>query len=1201
MNGAEESNRRYTRGQELVEEFLWRFGYDEDYRVLACHAALPLVLPPDLLRFLRHEFLPHLSWVAEVDLLLSKLCDEASEDVYVMKREPRIFLIDQMRQDPKLGEARIEAVHRLLISSLDHLMRTNPGILPYEWRAQHWSAMLYLADQRDKAARALSEAIYHCIERSHTGLGEANREDMQAELVRLTRLVRDAAVNLKDYPDLIRLAELTGQIIADRSGRFTEQLRQTGQLSQKFRLPGVAVEVSLERVILTRSGKDVGIRISAIASPLYQLPPPLSDFIGRATELAVLTDAISQGDVIIWGPGGIGKTTLALQLAHSLRDTYPDAQLYLDLGGVGQHSLTPADVMANVIRAWQPTSKLPDNEAGLRALYQSVLQDRRALLLLDDVGNPQQVEQLIAPPSCRLLMTSRQSLDLRGINALALGGLPPREARLMLQQIAPHVGGQAATIAEQCGYLPLALRVAGGTLAGHDELSANEYLKRIAAQHKISKLYAPDIRDVGAPLMLAYRLLTVDRQQQWLALAVFPHTFSAEDAAAIWGTDTEAATRTLSDLAMLGLLESNAIGRYWLHDLLVEFAESHLRVDKVTAARRRHATRFLNVMKEANDEYLRGGDSIFNGLAKFDREWENIKAGQAWASEMASQDREAAQLCIVFPIAGEYLLDLRRPLRERFTWLQAALDTARRSGTSQQVGHLLGNLAHAYATTGDASRAVELYEEALTLVRKTPNKAGAGYILSNLGSNYMRLGELQRATSLFEEALAMSQEVGDRRTEGQALSNLGRAFELLGDTSRALDLYEQHLSIARQLGDLRGESQALGNFGLAYIDLGEPQRALELHQQQLAIAQRLGDRKGEGHALENQARAFDLAGNIEEAIASAETALSIFEELELPKSESIKAFLSDLRRREHRAEDIRVDDSIEVRAEHYFDQGPGHLTQNPILPFLEQVSEADQINYLKSKPSNFIFLFGKPGVGKTSILASLIHYLTTVCEQGNIERVGNMEGRRLSERIRYLISANRFPDASSVGTLTQLDCRFVPTKKNLSELNFTFLEMSGEDLKQVDVNLHEGRLPDNIDVFFKVEGLSLTFILVTSHDRARADDSLMVNFLDYLLAKSASYREARVLLLISKWDEVPGDIDVEDFIRTNMPQTFRKINRRGTNAFRQFSLGSVNEVDGEPFIERYDAESPEKVFGWLYKTLTGKNLFSWVENLRKFF
>jgi GTPase SAR1 family protein len=274
-----------------------------------------------------------------------------------------------------------------------------------------------------------------------------------------------------------------------------------------------------------------------------------------------------------------------------------------------------------------------------------------------------------------------------------------------------------------------------------------------------------------------------------------------------------------------------------------------------------------------------------------------------------------------------------------------------------------------------------------------------------------------------------------------------------------------------------------------------------------------------------------------------------------------------------------------------------------ISPFPEQPSEVDQINGLKAKRTNFIFLFGKAGVGKTAITASLINYLASECEQGNIERVGNHEGKKLGERIRYVISRNMFPDRTRVGSLTQVDCRFVPSRRGLRELDFTFLEMSGEDLEHVDVNSdgHEGKLPDNIDVFFKAEGLSLTFILVTSHDQAATDDSLMVNFIDYLADKSPVYRDSRVLLLISKWDEALREhpnLDVEEFIRDNMRQTFKKINR-SANAFRYFTLGTINEVDGHPHISKYAPESAERVFEWLYRSLTGRPLRGRFERLRR--
>jgi formylglycine-generating enzyme required for sulfatase activity/Tfp pilus assembly protein PilF len=246
MNADQPTNERHARGREMVEEFLRRFPERTDYCALACHAALPLALTPELLKYLRHEFLPHVSWVAEVDLLLSKLCDEAAEGVYVMKRDARAYLIRQMREDETLGELRIEAVNRILIERLDYLARNHLAILPHEWQTQRLSAMLYVTGQRDEAARALAEAIYRCVTRGAGEEAKAGAVATKTELARLTRLVREEAANLlDDYPDLVKLAQLIGEILADRGRRIVDDLRATGQLSQKFQLPGVDAQLPL--------------------------------------------------------------------------------------------------------------------------------------------------------------------------------------------------------------------------------------------------------------------------------------------------------------------------------------------------------------------------------------------------------------------------------------------------------------------------------------------------------------------------------------------------------------------------------------------------------------------------------------------------------------------------------------------------------------------------------------------------------------------------------------------------------------------------------------------------------------------------------------------------------------------------------------------------------------------------------------------
>ena len=217
-------------------------------------------------------------------------------------------------------------------------------------------------------------------------------------------------------------------------------------------------------------------------SPLHQLPPPPHDFTGREQELTDLLAATERGSVIsgLQGLSGVGKTALALKLAERLKNRCPDAQFYLDLRGVSERPVTPAEAMAHVIRAYHPTARLPESEAELRPLFFSALHGQRALLLMDNAKDKAQVEPLIPPAGCVLLVTSRQHFTLPGMFHQNLDALPRADAIKLLLTIAGRIGDQADEIARLCGDLPLALRVAAGALAERPNLAPADYVRRLA-------------------------------------------------------------------------------------------------------------------------------------------------------------------------------------------------------------------------------------------------------------------------------------------------------------------------------------------------------------------------------------------------------------------------------------------------------------------------------------------------------------------------------------------------------------------------------------------------------------------------------------------------------------------------------------------------------------------------------------------------
>ena len=622
-------------------------------------------------------------------------------------------------------------------------------------------------------------------------------------------------------------------------------------------------------------------------TPLDSLPAPPADFTGRQDELGDLRRGIEEGSVRgagFHGSGGVGKTTLALKLAEQVKSDFPDAQLYLNLKGVSATPLNTADAMAYVIRAFRPGEKLPEGSEELKAIYLSVLHDKRAILLMDNAFDRSHVEALTPPLSCLILVTSRTRFALPGFREIYLTTLPRPEAEELLIKMEPRIDGEAGRIADLCGCLPLALRLAGRALAERPDLEPSDYARRLVKERL--KVLA----DGEASIQVSYALLGATLQKQWRALGVFPDTFDTPAAAALWDgvilseakdPGIAAPEDVLGDLLKYSMLDWNSTAkRYRLHDLMRDFARARLQESgEQDEAARRHAAYYVNVLAQADDLYLKGGDSIKPGLALFDLEWGNIQAGQAWAAVHSGQDDEAARLCSRYPVAGAYCLELRLHPQEDIRWGEAALAAARRLKDRSREGVHLGNLGLAYDSLGEYRRAIEYHEQQLRITRELGDRLGEGTALGNLGVAYDSLGEYRRAIEYYEQDLTIAREIGDRRGEGAAHGGLGNAYYSLGDHRRAIEYYGQYLTIAREIGDRRGEGNALGSLGIAYDSLGKYRRAIEYHEQYLAIAREIGDRSGEGQALGNLGLAYHSLGEYHRAIEYQEQRLVIAREI----------------------------------------------------------------------------------------------------------------------------------------------------------------------------------------------------------------------------------------------------------------------------------------------------------------------------------
>lgn len=618
----------------------------------------------------------------------------------------------------------------------------------------------------------------------------------------------------------------------------------------KYEAPVAGRDVHIHHHTQTSS---VEVKTSAFQS-LHQIPPPDGDFIGRGKELQELLDKVKQSGVHISGikgMGGIGKTQLAYKLVEELKPQYPDAQIYLDLKGVtedDQIPLKPEEALAHVIRAFEPEIQLPEKIEELRPIFLSILDNKKAILLMDNALDEDQTIPLIPPKCSLLLVTSRKNFSLPGIHLMDLNTLPEEESIQLLLNISDRIEDHAKSMAELCGHLPLALNVAGRAMAVNLTLSSEEYIEEL----KRNEALEPVDRSLAA----SCKWLDEDQQSYFYRLCVFPGSFDSKAAGAVWELDEVEAKKTLNKLVNISLVEwDDEIKRYHLHDLTRVFARKQLKEQEHYATQKQHAEHFLEILAEANALYEKGGDALLAGLQLFDLEWENIRTGQACAAKHSATNEIATRMCNQYPDAGALIFTLRKNPREAIQWRKTALAASQKLKTRDLEGFHLGNL----------------------------------------GVAYKDLGEYQKAIESHLKSLKISQEIEDKRNEGVTLSNLGIVYALLKDHEKAIGYLEQAVQIAQEISQKKDEGNALGNLGLVYSHLGKYQKAIGYYKQQLAIAQEFGDKQGEGNAYWNMSLAVNKLGDRAKAIKLAEDALEIYEAIRGPNSEKVRKVIEEWR------------------------------------------------------------------------------------------------------------------------------------------------------------------------------------------------------------------------------------------------------------------------------------------------------------------
>ncbi|MFI6499645.1 BTAD domain-containing putative transcriptional regulator [Nonomuraea typhae] len=689
--------------------------------------------------------------------------------------------------------------------------------------------------------------------------------------------------------------------------------------------------------------------VPAPAARPAQLPADIGDFTGRRHQADEMAASLTPGQTLVVsalaGIGGVGKTTLAVHVAHRVAGDFPDGQLYLDLQGMSPDPVDPAAALGSFLRALG-LADLPDGLADRAALFRSALAGRRMLVLLDNARDTRQVLPLLpGAPGCAVVVTSRAKLaDLAGAAHVALEVLDPGEALELFSRVtgAERVAaerGAAMDVVAACGFLPLAVRIAAGRLVARPAWTVASLRDRLADERdRLAVLKIGDLA-VEATFALGYQQLAPAEARAFrlLAAAGGPSISLAAAAATLELPETE--TEDLCEaLVDLSLLESPSPGRYHYHDLLRVFALGRAGEDELTAARRRLLDHYLAGARAVLRCTWPGSfliDQLATAEADFPAFPGSLEAKEWVAREFAAvvavlgapgtpprHSVDLLQVLILDTDPGQRGGELVRPLtalaaaahddplvegRARYLlgyvyWYIGRPDDCAREAMRAlqlvgQTGDLLVRLGLTQAhgirllAAGDHAGAADCLAELVEVRRSIGDRAGTAWDLANLANALTNLGDYVTAHARVEESIAIVRELGHHSILTYALGERGRVLLRLGHDQAARADLVQAIAMARQTCETYLESRARLALAELHLTAGRDLEALAEAEAAAAYVVDHGTGILRAQAVAMLGRALLRVGQDERGLACLRTAHEVFERLGHPMAAEIAAKL----------------------------------------------------------------------------------------------------------------------------------------------------------------------------------------------------------------------------------------------------------------------------------------------------------------------
>jgi len=656
--------------------------------------------------------------------------------------------------------------------------------------------------------------------------------------------------------------------------------------------------------------------ISPPAAPAHNLPRQFTPFVGREQEEADIHDRLDRETcalLTILGPGGVGKTRLAVEVAKQRLDGYGDGVWFASLAAVGDPSLAPVAVANQLDLTLSGTAAPADQLIDhLRSRHLLLLLDNVEHLLGDEQAHDSEqahdgldwlLDLLRAAPDVQLLVTSRMALNFRAEWLYEVAGLPypptpetagsyaaPKLFTQLGQRLRPDFRPDAewAAIVRICQLvegMPLALELAAAQLPG---TGCEQIASAIARNLDHLATTMADVparqRSLRAVFTSSWDLLTAEEQAVLPRLSSFAGGFTADAATAVAGATPDLLERLLDK----SFLRPDDNERYQMHEVLRHYAAEALVPDAAAAVSARHAAYYADFT--AAQHKLLNSDRQKEALVTMGRDFDNVMAAWRWALEQAEKsveepeeepaDRAESDLLLGRFTDGLWAyLDDRGLYRDGLALFERALTSAPQEPATEAAARVWTYLRMAagffHQRLGQYPQARRHYERCLETYRRLEDLAESGHCLYYLGAVAGNAGRLEDALDNLREALAIYQRLESDRHVANIFTKMGSVLELMGRYDEAEQILRQALALKREAKQPIGVAISLNNLALLLWRTGQYDEAEAHFREALAINREIGNVGNEASCLSNLGRLFITRGEYRQAEALLQESLAL--------------------------------------------------------------------------------------------------------------------------------------------------------------------------------------------------------------------------------------------------------------------------------------------------------------------------------------